>query len=44
MDDFNRGVAKYKGQGFQTYRNMINHEITKNNKKFNYYTILMLKI
>lgn len=44
MDDFNRGVAKYERQGFKTYGNMINHEITKNNKKFNYYTILMLKI
>lgn len=43
MDDFNRGVNKYERQGFQTYGKMINHEITQNNKKVNYYTILMLK-
>lgn len=44
MDDYNRDIDKYERQGFKTYGNMINHEITKNNKKFNYYTILMLKI
>ena len=43
MGNFNRGVKKYELQGFQTYGNMINHEITQNNKKVNYYTILMLK-
>lgn len=43
MDDYNRGIDKYKQQGFKTYGNMITHEITQNNKKVNYYTILMLK-
>lgn len=43
MDDYNRGIDKYKQQKFKTYGNMITHEITQNNKKVNYYTILMLK-